>query len=160
MLACARASGLGAWGLDLWSGHCGLSLVSRGRRHVRVGAAALGNLVFRVTCICMGVGPRFTHVVMSLCVRGLGRLVLVRPAGLPGPVGFVLWAPGSSVWSCLQVLYLVLRVLVRGPNSVHSSIRCTSTPQGCDPVALVLERMRVVAGEKKRASDAQEPGFM
>ena len=88
--------------------------------------------------------------IVVFCVRGLGRLVLVRPAGLPGPVGFVLWAPGSSVWSCLQVLFLVLRVLARGPNSVHSSIRCTSTPQGCDPVALVLERMRVVAGGKKR----------
>ena len=53
MLAAAGANGLGALGLDLWSGHVGPSLVSRGRRHVRVGAVALGNLVFRVVCICI-----------------------------------------------------------------------------------------------------------
>ena len=114
--------GLGAWGLDLGSGHCGLSLVSRGRRHRRVGAAALGNSVFRVVCICMGVGSR--HAIMSSCF-GLGRLCPFGPFGLP-----VLWVRslGSRVssWSCWQVLYLVLRVRARGPNSVHFLIRCTT----------------------------------
>ena len=93
--ASAGASGLGAWCLDLGSGHRGPSLVSRGRRHVRVGAAALGNLVFRVVCICMGVGPR--HALFHSGF-GLGRPPPpVRPFRSPGLVGSFSGLPGFFV---------------------------------------------------------------
>ena len=125
--------------------------------HGRVGEAALGNSVFRVECICMGLGRvmrlLFTLVVLVgplpvrsvglvLWVRSLGSRVLrswsasaCRPAGFPGPVGFVLWAPGSAC-PCWQVLYLVLRVRARGLihcllNSVHTVPIGTSTVRAC-----------------------------
>ena len=127
---------LGFWAWALWA-----FVREPWAPHGRVGVAALGNSVFRVECICMGVGPR--HALLTLCgfgsapwfglpvpgrvgsfcgLPGLSVWVgfpFVRPAGSPGPVGFVLWAPGSSACSCWQVLYLVLRVRARGPNSVH-----------------------------------------
>ena len=80
---------------------------------------------------------------------GFGLLLLGRPAGPPGPLGFVLWAPGSVCLVVVAGAASCTSCRVRGPsNSVHPLIRCTSTPQECDPVALVLERMRVVAGKK------------
>ena len=106
MLASAWASGRGAWGLDLGSGHRGLSLVSRGCRHVCVGASALGNSVFRVVCMCMGVGLR--HAFHYFGLVGPPR----SGRRSPGPVGSFSVLPGS-LWSCCQVLYLVLRVRAR-----------------------------------------------
>ena len=87
VLASAGACGLGAWCLEFGPGHCGLSFVSRGRRYGRVGVAALGNSVFRVECICMGVGPR--HALQLVWSGRPG----VRSVGLRA-FGFVLWAPG------------------------------------------------------------------
>ncbi len=105
-----------------------------GARKQRVGVAALGNSVFRVECICMGVGPR--HALLTLCgfwsapwfglpvpgrvgsfcgLPGLSVWVgspFVRPVGLPGPVGFVLWAPGFP--HICAAGFLVLLVRARG----------------------------------------------
>ena len=141
VLASAGASGLGAWGLDLGSGHCGLSLVSRGCRYVCVGASALGNFVFRVVCMCMGVWLRHA----SFHSFGLVG-PWVRPP-VSRSCGFVLWAPGffvvvlSGAVSCTSCSRAGLNL---------SLIRCTTHSQSDVPGVLVLERLRVVEGAKKK----------
>ena len=89
---CVWPLGHSSWALWAWmSGRVGPSLVSRGRRHMRVGAVALGNLC-SVACICSGASG-FASC-LSLCVRSVrvGFLVLrsvcpvpwVSFCGLPG----------------------------------------------------------------------------
>ena len=76
------------------------------------------ELVFRCLYLQLGVGLCIMSVCVTLRSLGSGRL-FGPPVGLPGPVGFVLWAPGSSVRLCFQVLYLYF-AFARG-----ALIRCT-----------------------------------
>ena len=141
----AGAVELGSVGLDM-SGRVGPSLVSRGRRHVRVGAVALGNLC-SVACIyCWASG----FASFCVCHFAFARF------------GSAFWSSGRSARSrgfrslgsrvfrsvVLSGAVPVLRVRARGPNSVHSSIRCTTHSQSDVPGVLVLERLRVVAEKK------------
>ena len=139
----AGAFELGSVGLDM-SGRVGPSLVSRGRRHVRVGAVALGNLC-SVACICSWASGfasccHFAFVRFGSAFWSSGRSARSR--------GFR--SLGSRVFRSvvLSGAVLVLRVRARGPNSVHSSIWCTTHSQSDVPGVLVLERLRVVAGKK------------
>ena len=91
------------------------------------------------------------HSYLSCRVFVRSWSALARSAGrFARSCGFRSLGSRVSLWSCWQVLYLVLRVRARGPNSVHSSIRCTTHSQSDVPGVLVLERLRVVAGGKKR----------
>jgi hypothetical protein len=128
---------LGFWAWALWA-----FVREPWAPHGRVGVAALGNSVFRVECICMGLGR-----VMRLCVRSTVFGLVGPPRSgrrSPGPVGSFSGLPGS-LWSCCQVLYLVLRVRAR---ALICLIRCTTHSQSDVPGVLVLERLRVVAGKK------------
>jgi hypothetical protein len=99
--------------------------------------------------------------VLYVCAWALGSVMrLFTDFGLvgpprsgrrsPGPVGSFSGLPGS-LWSCCQVLYLVLRVRAR---ALICLIRCTTHSQSDVPGVLVLERLRVVAGKKKMLSFA------
>ena len=119
-----RQGACGRWGIRV--GLCGLGYVwARGAfaREPRSPACACRGgstreLVFRCLYLLLGVGLCIMSVCVTLRSLGSGRL-FGPPVGLPGPVGFVLWAPGSSVRLCFQVLYLYF-VFARG-----ALIRCT-----------------------------------
>ena len=145
-----RQGACGRWGIRVGlcglglSGRVGPSLVSRGRRHVRVGAVALGNLC-SVACICSWASG-FASC-MSLCVRSV-RSAFWSSGRSARSRGFR--SLGSRVFRSvvLSGAVPVLRVRARGPNSVHSSIRCTTHSQSDVPGVLVLEQLRGVAGKK------------
>ena len=93
--------------------------------------------------LVLGFGPRFAFhsVRFALSSRRFAR----------SSVGFGPWAPGCAV-RCPRLLVLYLYMFARGALEFKVHLQFAARPllTECAPVALVLERTRVVVGGKKK----------